>query len=129
MDYKRSYFEISNSTSVKTITFKHITLIIFQLGWYLDPLVYGDYPRTMIDGIRNLSSLQGFPASRLPMFTLTEKVEMRGAYDFVAINHYTSSIVKDNSAEILEPSFENDDMLTVTKDPSWEGSAANWLAV
>ncbi|KAJ8924094.1 hypothetical protein NQ315_006876 [Exocentrus adspersus] len=101
----------------------------FDLGWYLHPLVYGDYPRTMIDHIRNLSSLQGFPYSRLPMFTVSEKVRMKGAYDFIAINHYTSALVKDDSAEVKEASFENDDSIAVSKDPSWAGSASDWLAV
>ncbi|XP_018565422.1 myrosinase 1 [Anoplophora glabripennis] len=101
----------------------------FELGWFLNPLVYGDYPRTMIDYIRNYSALQGYPVTRLPIFTLTERVQIKGAYDFIAINHYTSAIISDNSSLVLDASYENDDGLDAKKDPSWEGSAASWLAV
>ncbi|KAJ8924093.1 hypothetical protein NQ315_006875 [Exocentrus adspersus] len=103
--------------------------LLYDLGWYAYPLVHGDYPRVMIDTIRNLSAIQGFPFSRLPMFTLNEKVIIRGAYDFFALNHYTSSLTADASSVIGSPSFLNDDLVEQFKDPAWGNSSASWLTV
>ncbi|XP_023310397.1 myrosinase 1 isoform X2 [Anoplophora glabripennis] len=95
----------------------------FDLGWYLHPLVYGDYPQTMIDNIGNYSVVQGFPVSRLPKFTILEKLAIKGAYDFIAINHYTSALTTPGtSSEEPVPSFNNDDGVITYQNPSWEGS-------
>eukprot|EP00262_Sarcandra_glabra_P013079 TRINITY_DN353_c0_g1_i5.p1 TRINITY_DN353_c0_g1~~TRINITY_DN353_c0_g1_i5.p1 ORF type:complete len:392 (-),score=45.56 TRINITY_DN353_c0_g1_i5:184-1359(-) len=51
----------------------------FQLGWFLDPLVYGNYPATMRKII----------GSRLPSFTEDESKQLKGSLDFIGLNHYT----------------------------------------
>ncbi|XP_018565413.1 myrosinase 1-like [Anoplophora glabripennis] len=102
----------------------------FDLGWFLHPLVYGDYPQRMIDNIGNHSSAQGYPFSRLPSFTVKEKKDIIGAYDFIAINHYTSELtVPNNSSGITVSSYDDDHNIATFKDPSWAGSAASWLKV
>ncbi|XP_024020497.1 beta-glucosidase 12 isoform X1 [Morus notabilis] len=53
----------------------------FSLGWILDPLVYGYYPHTMRVLVGN----------RLPKFTKKESQLVKGSYDFLGINYYTSS--------------------------------------
>uniref|UniRef100_V5I941 beta-glucosidase n=1 Tax=Anoplophora glabripennis TaxID=217634 RepID=V5I941_ANOGL len=103
--------------------------LLFDFGWYAYPLVYGNYPRVMIDTVRNLSSIQGYPVSRLPIFTLTERLMLRGAYDFIALNHYTTSLTADASSEIKEASFMNDALVEQYKDPTWGNSSASWLTV
>ncbi|GJN03257.1 hypothetical protein PR202_ga20682 [Eleusine coracana subsp. coracana] len=50
----------------------------FSVGWFMHPLVYGDYPPVMR---RNAGS-------RLPILTNKESVRVRGSFDFVGINHY-----------------------------------------
>ncbi|KAJ7981703.1 Beta-glucosidase [Quillaja saponaria] len=57
----------------------------FHLGWELDPLVFGDYPLEMHQIL----------GSRLPSFTPKEKSLIKGSIDFIAINHYSTSYVKD----------------------------------
>lgn len=85
----------------------------------------------MIDSIGNKSLAQGFYRySRLPKFSLLEKLEIRDAYDFIAINYYTSELATaGNDTERTEISFQSDCDVRTYKDPSWEGSAASWLKV
>ena len=59
----------------------------------MDPLVYGDYPFIMRALVRE----------RLPHFTHTQSEMIKGSYDFIGINYYTSRyaqhdpIVQDHS--------------------------------
>ncbi|KAK3121547.1 hypothetical protein QOZ80_8BG0655870 [Eleusine coracana subsp. coracana] len=50
----------------------------FSVGWFMHPLVYGDYPPVMR---RNAGS-------RLPILTNKESARVHGSFDFVGINHY-----------------------------------------
>lgn len=52
----------------------------FQLGWFLDPLMFGDYP----------SSMRKLVRTRLPTFSTYESSLLKGSLDFVGINHYTT---------------------------------------
>ena len=52
----------------------------FIVGWYLDPLVTGDYPFSMKTIVRD----------RLPQFSPQEQEMLKGSYDFIGINYYTS---------------------------------------
>ncbi|XP_038986809.1 furostanol glycoside 26-O-beta-glucosidase-like [Phoenix dactylifera] len=58
--------------------------IEFMLGWYMDPLVYGDYPF-------NMRALVG---ERLPFFTSEQSEMIKESYDFIGINYYTSRYAK-----------------------------------
>ncbi|GAB4846788.1 hypothetical protein Ancab_025796 [Ancistrocladus abbreviatus] len=55
----------------------------FHVGWFIHPLVYGNYP----------SIMQEIVGDRLPRFTEEERLVIKGSMDFVGINHYTSSYV------------------------------------
>ncbi|CAM8876622.1 unnamed protein product [Rhodiola kirilowii] len=63
----------------------------FQLGWFLDPLMFGDYPKTMRDRV----------GGRLPTFSSAEAALLKGSLDFVGINHYTTYYAQDNNASIV----------------------------
>ena len=54
----------------------------------LDPLVKGDYPEIM----------KKKAGSRIPSFTKEQSELIRGAIDFVGINHYTSVYVSDGKS-------------------------------
>ncbi|XP_008807567.3 furostanol glycoside 26-O-beta-glucosidase-like [Phoenix dactylifera] len=54
--------------------------IEFMLGWFMDPLVFGDYPFNM----------RALVQERLPYFTAEESEMIKGSYDFIGINYYTS---------------------------------------
>nr|BAO04176.1 hypothetical protein [Delphinium grandiflorum] len=63
----------------------------FQLGWFLDPLVFGDYPSSMRKRVGN----------RLPTFSQAQSSLLKGSLDFVGINHYTTYYAKHNSTSII----------------------------
>ncbi|KAK1362018.1 Beta-glucosidase 40 [Heracleum sosnowskyi] len=65
--------------------------IEFNLGWFVDPLVFGDYP----------SSMRTRVGSRLPTFTKDQSSLLKGSLDFVGINHYTTWYAKNNSTNII----------------------------
>ncbi|KAL8151684.1 hypothetical protein V2J09_021492 [Rumex salicifolius] len=52
----------------------------FHLGWFMDPIVYGRYPKTMQEIVKE----------RLPKFTKEEIKMVKGSMDFVGINQYTA---------------------------------------
>ncbi|XBH71271.1 hypothetical protein VPH35_098746 [Triticum aestivum] len=56
----------------------------FHIGWYMHPLVHGDYPPVMRKNV----------GSRLPSFTAEELKRVRGSFDFVGFNHYIALYVK-----------------------------------
>jgi len=56
----------------------------FQLGWFAHPILKGDYPQTMKDLV----------GERLPKFETSELNLIKGSIDFLGINHYTSTYVK-----------------------------------
>ncbi|CAB4280563.1 unnamed protein product [Prunus armeniaca] len=59
-------------------------LFDFYFGWFMDPLVFGEYPKSMRELVKE----------RLPKFTEEEKVMVKGSLDFLAINYYASSYAK-----------------------------------
>ncbi|XP_019153660.1 PREDICTED: beta-glucosidase 44-like [Ipomoea nil] len=57
----------------------------FHIGWFLHPIVYGEYPKTM----------QNIVGDRLPRFTPDEVKLVKGSIDYVGINQYTTFYVYD----------------------------------
>ncbi|KAL0464171.1 UNVERIFIED_CONTAM: Beta-glucosidase 44 [Sesamum latifolium] len=57
----------------------------FHIGWFMHPLVYGEYPKTM----------QNIVGKRLPKFTKEEVKMVKGSFDFVGINQYTAYYMYD----------------------------------
>uniref|UniRef100_A0A804MEQ4 Beta-glucosidase 12 n=2 Tax=Zea mays TaxID=4577 RepID=A0A804MEQ4_MAIZE len=52
----------------------------FMLGWFMDPLVSGDYP----------ASMRRLVGDRLPRFTKEQSKLVKGAFDFIGLNYYTT---------------------------------------
>uniref|UniRef100_M1CXV3 Beta-glucosidase n=1 Tax=Solanum tuberosum TaxID=4113 RepID=M1CXV3_SOLTU len=52
----------------------------FMLGWFLDPITYGDYP----------ASMRAMVGHRLPKFTAEESKLVKGSMDFLGCNYYTT---------------------------------------
>ncbi|CAG0907832.1 unnamed protein product [Darwinula stevensoni] len=93
----------------------------FDLGWFADPVYFGNYPQTMIDKIGEKSEAQGFPESRLPVFTAEEQEILAGSSDFFGLNAYTSTYVTNYVNDIDCVSFECDTDTQLSSDPSWYG--------
>ncbi|KAH8319520.1 hypothetical protein KR067_012669, partial [Drosophila pandora] len=109
----------------------------FYVGWFGHPIFskHGNYPKVMIERIRNLSKEQGFGVrSRLPEFTPEEIHRIRGTADFFGINSYTSNLVTpnghNNTGKFPVPSFNHDmGVVESQKDVDWPGSGSVWLKV
>ncbi|CAN1856459.1 Beta-glucosidase 44 [Linum perenne] len=57
----------------------------FHIGWFLHPIVYGEYPKTMQEILGN----------RLPKFTKEEGKMVKGSFDYIGINQYTAYYMYD----------------------------------
>ncbi|XP_061162615.1 uncharacterized protein LOC133171833 [Saccostrea echinata] len=101
--------------------------INFMFGWFLNPVITGDYPQVMRDQVDRKSREQGITPSRLPAFTPHEKLFIKGTYDFLGMNFYTSNLVRSIAA--TKQSYVGDQDAEFTKDPSWLGSGSDWLKV
>ncbi|KAJ0842917.1 putative beta-glucosidase [Helianthus annuus] len=62
----------------------------FYEGWFLNPLVYGDYPEIMKKNA----------GSRIPNFTKQESERIKGSFDFVGVNHYDTISIKNNPSSL-----------------------------
>ncbi|XP_039137661.1 beta-glucosidase 18-like [Dioscorea cayenensis subsp. rotundata] len=59
--------------------------LAFDIGWFLDPIILGDYPTEMREIL----------GSKLPTFTREDRIKLRHKIDFIGINHYTTHYVQD----------------------------------
>ncbi|KAG5522454.1 hypothetical protein RHGRI_034587 [Rhododendron griersonianum] len=82
----------------------------FQLGWFIEPLILGNYPDTMIDRV----------GDRLPRFTKAESALVKGSLDFVGINHYTTFYARNDTSNImgvlLNDAFADSGAITLRMD-------------
>uniref|UniRef100_A0A5B7CAG7 Beta-glucosidase 11-like n=1 Tax=Davidia involucrata TaxID=16924 RepID=A0A5B7CAG7_DAVIN len=62
----------------------------FWLGWIINPLVYGDYP----DIVKKNAG------TRIPTFTKLESKQVKGSFDFIGVNHYVTSYIKDKPSSL-----------------------------
>ncbi|KAI5674833.1 hypothetical protein M9H77_15197 [Catharanthus roseus] len=62
----------------------------FSLGWFLDPLLLGNYPLSM----------QKLVADRLPKINPQVSKFLNGSLDFLGINHYTSLYARNDRTRI-----------------------------
>ncbi|XP_074362125.1 beta-glucosidase 11-like [Apium graveolens] len=62
----------------------------FYVGWLVNPLVFGDYP-----GIVKKNA-----GTRIPAFTKAESKYLKGSIDFLGVNHYATTYIKDRSSSL-----------------------------
>jgi len=96
----------------------------FQIGWFADPVYFGDYPASMRDSV----------GSRLPKFTAEESALLKNSTDFFGINNYfsTHAFGAPQSAlgralwkwfsrwYTLEGAYYADREVRLMDDPAWE---------
>uniref|UniRef100_A0A0D9X2C9 Uncharacterized protein n=1 Tax=Leersia perrieri TaxID=77586 RepID=A0A0D9X2C9_9ORYZ len=73
--------------------------ILLDFLWFLDPIIYGRYPYSMLEIVKD----------RMPTFSDEESRMVKGSIDYVGINHYTSFYMKDPGAWNLTPVSYQDD--------------------
>ena len=65
----------------------------------MDPLVFGDYPRSM----------RAYIGDRLPKFTKKQSEIVKGSFDFIGLNYYSSKYARNiPSSNIVNVSFNTD---------------------
>mmetsp|Transcript_19907 Transcript_19907/g.55989 ORF Transcript_19907/g.55989 Transcript_19907/m.55989 type:complete len:701 (-) Transcript_19907:39-2141(-) len=58
--------------------------LVWNIGWFADPIWKGDYPQIMRDRC----------GARLPTFSDAERALLRGSSDFFGVNHYMSDLAE-----------------------------------
>nr|XP_043608969.1 beta-glucosidase 12-like [Erigeron canadensis] len=64
----------------------------FDFGWFMSPLIFGDYPEDMRSNV----------ADRLPRFTTEESYTLRNSLDFLGLNYYTANYVQHVSEAVTD---------------------------
>jgi len=112
-----------------------------NLGWLLHPIysATGDYPPVMKEWLAKKSKEEGYSRSRLPSFTKEEIEMVKGTWDFLGINHYTTFYVKESQNESIllvgtgVEYIRDDDVPTAVSEwlqviPSGFRKLLNWIA-
>ncbi|KAL1539995.1 beta-glucosidase [Salvia divinorum] len=78
----------------------------FMYGWFMNPIVEGDYPAVMHSIVKN----------RLPKFTEEERSMLKGSFDFIGLNYYTANYAKHISTPNPIISCSTDNMVHLSLD-------------
>ncbi|WJX71789.1 Beta-glucosidase 12 [Trifolium repens] len=98
--------------------------IDFILGWFLEPLTVGDYP----------SSMRSLVGSRLPKFSKQQSKLVKGSFDFLGLNYYTSTYATD-APELSQarPSLLTDSQVITSNErngiPIGPKTSSIWLSI
>ncbi|KAI5675780.1 hypothetical protein M9H77_06730 [Catharanthus roseus] len=98
----------------------------FSIGWFLEPLTTGDYPESM----KRLVGL------RLPKFTVEQSEKLKGSYDFLGLNYYTSIYATNaslKSRKVENMTYDTDSQVSYTSErngiPIGPTAASAWLFI
>lgn len=72
---------------------------------HIEPLVFGDYPKTMRENVKE----------RLPTLTEEDKSLVKGAFDFIGINYYTSRYAF-KTEPAVPPHYLGDFLVKITSE-------------
>lgn len=82
--------------------------IDFRIGWFLDPLTSGKYP----------DSMRSLVGARLPRFSSEEAKDIKGSFDFLGYNYYSTDFAINNP--IPENSLHTDYVLDARANLSYQ---------
>uniref|UniRef100_A0ACD5WCG5 Uncharacterized protein n=1 Tax=Avena sativa TaxID=4498 RepID=A0ACD5WCG5_AVESA len=96
----------------------------FQVGWYMDPIINGQYPQTMQDIVKE----------RLPRFSPEQVKLVKGSSDYIGINHYTAIYMTEKKMVNETPISYSEDwhvLYNYERDGKQIGRRANsdWLYI
>ncbi|KAM4082571.1 hypothetical protein ACJW30_11G185300 [Castanea mollissima] len=126
----QSYWDLPKYQTVASIkaAFRGLD---FRFGWFVDPIIFGDYPEIM----------RVLVGTRLPIFTESQSKMLKGSLDFLGVNYYTARYADDStSSSSVNLSYTTDSLVNLTitlfnataeKDgiPIGQPTAADWLFV
>mmetsp|Transcript_7197 Transcript_7197/g.10513 ORF Transcript_7197/g.10513 Transcript_7197/m.10513 type:complete len:542 (-) Transcript_7197:107-1732(-) len=93
--------------------------MLFQFGWFVEPVITGDYPKVMRQRV----------GDRLPKFTEEQSRQLKGSCDFLGINTYSSALASAPSKESPWGGYWADMFVTTHNDPTWEFNFMGWAIV
>jgi len=98
----------------------------FYLGWFADPIYFGDYPEVMRERV----------ADRLPTFSPDDVARIKGSNDFFGLNTYTTMYASHaEPGELLKVTpygnggISEDQDVNLTTNESWEKTTLGWAIV
>ncbi|KAK3204356.1 hypothetical protein Dsin_018402 [Dipteronia sinensis] len=99
-------------------------ILDFLFGWFADPVTYGNYPKIM-------RSLVG---DRLPKFTKAQSEMLKGSFDFLGINYYTTNYAQHSlTVPRFNRSYSTDSRVTASSSkngiPIGTPTPLNWLFI
>ncbi|XP_054795431.1 beta-glucosidase 13-like [Prosopis cineraria] len=97
--------------------------LAFTYDWYLEPLKSGSYPEEMVKRV----------GERLPKFSGEESKMVKGSYDYVGLNYYSSSYAADTPCSNVNHTAFSDACASVTSEkngvPIGPVAASSWLYI
>lgn len=93
--------------------------ILFQFGWFADPIFFGDYPKEMRRRLGN----------RLPRFTHEEKEQLLKSADFLGINHYSSFLASEPKEHATYGGYWADMFVDFSVRDDWRRNDMGWPVV
>jgi len=93
--------------------------MLFQFGWFVDPVLKGDYPEEMRQRL----------GDRLPTFSEEERQLLVGSTDFLGLNYYSSFLASEPDVAPTYGGYWADIFVNFTDDPSWEHNDMGWNIV
>ncbi|XP_045455881.1 myrosinase 1-like [Melitaea cinxia] len=107
----------------------------FGVGRFSDPIYSeeGGWPPAIEKLMIDYSKKQGFPYSRLPLFTEEEKKLIKGTYDYYSLIYYTSRLVRPaHEGEEPGPWFINGSKelnVILETDPRWPITDSSYILI
>jgi len=94
----------------------------FFMGWFSDPIYFGDYPKVMHQLLGN----------RLPKWSKEDRKQILGSADFLGLNHYTTTLAAHIPPQ-TEPTVGRDifadQNAILSSDPCWKKTDMDWNIV
>ncbi|MED6126117.1 Beta-glucosidase 13 [Stylosanthes scabra] len=96
----------------------------FMFGWFMEPLTKGEYPKSMRSLVRN----------RLPQFSEEESERLKGSFDFLGLNYY-SSLYAAYAPHLrsAKPALQTDALVNASNQhngkPLGPVAASDWLCI
>ncbi|KAF2569098.1 hypothetical protein F2Q68_00027662, partial [Brassica cretica] len=99
-------------------------VMAFTIDYFLEPLVTGKYPVDMVNNVKG---------GRLPTFTTQQSKMLKGSYDFIGINYYSSAYAKDVPCSNENVTLFSDPCASVTGEregvPIGPKAASDWILI
>jgi beta-glucosidase len=114
------FVPLSQSKSDKEAAFQAIA---FMYDWFMEPLYSGKYPAVMVNNV----------AKRLPKFSRSEYLIVKGSFDFIGLNYYTAYYAANVPCQQRNLSILTDSCTTYTPIrngvPIGPKAASDWLYI